>query len=352
MLSYPEYEAVRDQSRAFEGVLAFSPFNPATLGGAEPRQVLTTLASCSYFDVLEIRPALGRTFTAGDCAANAAPAVVLSDRLWRSAFSADPAVVGRSVTLNRAPFLVIGVAPPGFIGTQLVPEEVFAPLPQQKTIDRARELLSNANMSWLIVMGRLKPAASLASVRSDLAVIAGRLTANEHSGRTYRLDAGRSTLSTLPEIRTLVLAIGSIVLAAVALVLLLACANIANLLLARATTRRREIAVRMALGAGRGRLIQQLRTESLLAAIGGFLGFMAASWTSRAIVRFLLSHLPPGTWPVVFDPQPDARVVAYAIGFTTLTGLAFIEIVDPAVADGQWTWDWANGQLRFRARRR
>jgi predicted permease len=324
MLSYPEYEAVRDQSRAFEGVLAFAPFNPATLGGAEPRQVLTTLASCSYFDVLEIRPALGRTFTAGDCAANAAPAVVLSDRLWRSAFSADPAVVGRSVTLNRAPFLVIGVAPPGFIGTQLVPEEVFAPLPQQKTIDRERELLSNANMSWLIVMGRLKPAASMASVRADLAVIAGRLTVNEHSGRTYRLDAGRSTLSTLPEIRTLVLAIGSIVLAAVALVLLLACANIANLLLARATTRRREIAVRMALGAGRGRLIQQLLTESLLlAAIGGFLGFMAASWTSRAIVRFLLSHLPPGTWPVVFDPQPDARVVAYAIGLTTLTGLAF-----------------------------
>jgi macrolide transport system ATP-binding/permease protein len=324
MLSYPEYLAVREQSRAFQGLLAFAPFNPSTLGGVEPREVLTTLASCNYFDVLEIRPALGRTFTDADCAANATPTVVLSDRLWRSAFSADPAVVGHSVTLNRAPFLVIGVAPPGFTGTQLVPEDVFVPVVQQKTIDREREMLSSANTSWLIVMGRLKPSASMASARSDLAVIAGRLPAAANSGRTYRLDAGRSTLSTLPEIRTLVLAIGSIVLAAVALVLLIACANIANLLLARATTRRREIAVRMALGAGRGRLIQQLLTESLLlAAIGGFAGFMAASWTSRAIVRFLLSHLPPGAWPMVFDPTPDARVVAYAMALTTLTGLAF-----------------------------
>ena len=324
MLSYPEYQAVREQSRAFQGLIAFSPFNPTTLGGVEPRQVLTTLSSCNYFDVLNVHPALGRTFTDGDCAPNATPAVVLSDRLWRSAFSADPAIVGRSVTLNRAPFLVIGVGPPGFIGTQLVPEDLFAPVTLQKTIDRERDLLSTANMSWLITIGRLQPTASMAAVRSDLAVIAARLTAAAHDGRTYRIDAGRSTLSSLPEIRTVVLAIGSIILAAVGLVLLIACANIANLLLARATTRRREIAVRMALGAGRGRLIQQLLTESLLlAGIGGFAGFMAASWTSRAIVRFLLAHLPPGAWPMVFDPQPDVRVVGYAIALTTITGLAF-----------------------------
>ena len=324
MVSYPEYLTIKEQSRALQGVIAFSPFNPTTLGGAEPRQILTTLASCNYFDVLQVHPALGRTFTEGDCAANATPAVVLSDQLWRSVFSADPTIVGRTITLNRAPFLVIGVSPPGFIGTQLVPEDLFTPVTLQKSIDRERELLSNANMSWLIAIGRLQPTASMASVRAELAVIAGRLTATAHDGRTYRIDAGRSTLSSLPEIRTLVLAIGSIILAAVGLVLLIACANIANLLLARATTRRREIAVRMALGAGRGRLVQQLLTESLLlAAIGGVAGFIAASWTSRAIVRFLLSHLPPGLWPMVFDPQPDARVVIYAIGLTTITGLAF-----------------------------
>jgi predicted permease len=179
-------------------------------------------------------------------------------------------------------------------------------------------------MSWLVVMGRMRPGASLASVQAELNVIAGRLTTTQAPGRTVHLTAGRSTLSTMPEVRTLVLAIGSVILAAVALVLLMACANIANLLLARASARRREMAVRMALGAGRGRIVQQLLTESLLlAAMGGAAGFIAASWTSRTVVRFLLGHLPPGAWPMVFDPQPDWRVALYAVALTTTTGLAF-----------------------------
>jgi predicted permease len=324
MLSFTEYEAVRDQSRAFDGVLAFSPFNPATLGGDEPRSVLATLASCNYFEVLRIRMQAGRALEARDCAPGAPAAAVLSHRLWRSAFAADPSIVGSLVMLNRSPFVVVGVAEAGFIGTQLVPEDVYVPVTLQTTIARDGEWLSNTNMSWLIVMGRMKPGASLASVRTDLSVVAARLTPTLPPGRTAHLTAGRSTLSTLPEVRTIVLAIGSVILAAVALVLLMACANIANLLLARASARRREIAVRMALGAGRGRLVRQLLTESLLlAAIGGAAGFIAASWTSRTVVRFLLDHLPPGTWPMVFDPQPDWRVALYAVALTTLTGLAF-----------------------------
>jgi predicted permease len=325
MLSYQEYEAVRDQSRGFDGLAAFSgAFKIATLGDPEPRPVLTTLATCNYFDVLGIRPALGRTLNADDCAPGAPATAVLSHRLWQSAFSADPSVVGRTVSLNRARFLVVGVAQADFTGTQLIAEDVFVPLTLQTTIDRERDLLSNANVSWLIVMGRMKPAASLASVRGDLAVIAARLTAAQKPARTVRLTVGRTTLSSLPEVRTQVIAVGGIILAAVALVLLMACANIANLLLARASARRREIAVRLALGAGRGRLVQQLLTESLLlAAIGGVAGFLAASWTSRTVVRYLLDHLPPGAWPIVFDPQPDWRVALYSVALTTATGLAF-----------------------------
>jgi predicted permease len=325
MLSYPEYQMVRDQARAFDGVIAFSgASNTATLGGVEPRPVLATLASCNYFDVLRVRTAHGRVLQPADCAAGAAPVAVVSHALWRQAFSSDPTLVGRTIMLNRAPFLVVGVAEATFTGTQLVAEDVFVPLNHQTTIDRERDLLSKANVSWLIVMGRLAGGASLASARSDLAVIESRLTATLEPGRKAHLSAARSTLSSLPEIHTLVLAIGGIILAAVALVLLMACANIANLLLARASARRREIAVRMALGAGRARLVQQLLTESLvLAAIGGAAGFLVASWTSRTVVRFLLGHLPPGVWPLVFDPRPDWRVALYSVALTTLTGFAF-----------------------------
>jgi ABC-type antimicrobial peptide transport system permease subunit len=171
MLSYPEYEAVRDQSRALDGTLAFSPFNAVTLGGPEPRSVLATLASCNYFDVLRIRVSSGRALNGGDCVAGAPAVVVLSDRLWRTAFAADPALVGRLVMLNRAPFVVVGVSEAGFTGTQLVPEDIYVPVTLQTIIARDADWFSSANMSWLVVMGRMKPEASLGSVRADLGVI-------------------------------------------------------------------------------------------------------------------------------------------------------------------------------------
>jgi predicted permease len=324
MLSWPQFTAVRDQVRSFAGATGFSPFNPATLGIAEPRQVLATIASCEYFDVLHVPAALGRTFVRSDCDRGAPAVAVLTDATWRSAWGGDPAIVGRGITINRTPFTVIGIAPPWFTGTQVVGEDLFVPVSAQEAVVRGHNLVDNGNMSWLMVIGRLRDEASMAALRRDLDVVAGRLSAEDRSGRVVHLIGGRATLSGLPEGRQIVLGFGAAIMIGVTLVLLVACANLANLLLARSTARWREFAVRMALGASRARVVRQLMTESLLlAAIGGGVALLMALWGTRVIVRYMLDHLPHGVWPMIFDPRPDGRVLAYVAALTTLTGLAF-----------------------------
>ncbi|HEY6944936.1 MAG TPA: ABC transporter permease, partial [Candidatus Acidoferrum sp.] len=322
--SYSEYKNYRANNHVFSGLLAYAPFLEATLGGENPKGLMGAETSCNFFDVLGERPALGRTFLEEDCRAPGTNAVVvLSDELWRTRFAADPLIVGKSVLLNRAKFVVIGIAAPGFRGLDPWPSEFWAPVTMQKALEPDVELLNDDNTAWLAMLGRMRPGVSLEEVRADLRVIAGRID-QQYPGRTTTLVIHRATFMGRPEERTVVFGIGSIVLAAVGLVLLIACANVANLLLARASTRQKEIAIRLSIGGSRWRIVRQLLTESLLIAfLGGTLGSLLAFWSLQSIARYVLAHLPIGAPQLVWNVNPDLHVWGYSLALMALTGIVF-----------------------------
>jgi macrolide transport system ATP-binding/permease protein len=324
LFSYSEFQNYRADNHVFSGLLAYAPFLEATLGGESPQQLPGTAASCNYFDVLGERPALGRLFVEADCSAPGASAVVvLSNDLWRSRFGTDPLIVGKSVSLNRAKFIVIGVAAPGFGGLDPWPSEFWAPVTMQKALEPNRDLLPEDNTGWLALLGRMRGGVSLEEVRADLGVIAGRID-QQYPGRTTTLVIHRATFLGRPEERTVAFGIGAVVLVAVGLVLLIACANVANLLLARASARQKEIAIRLSIGGSRWRIVRQLLTESLLIAfLGGTLGSLVAFWSIEGLSRFVLAHLPRGAPRLVWNVSPDLHVWGYSLALTALTGIVF-----------------------------
>lgn len=324
LFSYPEYAEYRENNHVFSGLLAYEPFLEGTIGGDSPQKVMGAAASCNYFDVLQQKPQMGRMFVDTDCqAAGASPVVVISDNLWRSRFGGDAAIVGKSVSLNRSKFTIVGVAAQGFTGVDPWPNGFWAPLTMQKALEPDRDFLTNANTGWLAMLGRVNPGTSLDEVRSDLSVIAARIDAQE-PGRQSTLVIHPATYLGRPEERRFVIAVGTIVLAAVGLVLLIACANVANLLLAQASTRQREIATRLSIGGSRWQVMRQLLTESLLISLtGGTLGSLVAFWSMNGICRFVIEHLPQGAPQLTLNVNPDLRVWGYSFALTVLTAIAF-----------------------------
>ena len=322
--SYSEYKNYRANNHVFSGLLAYAPFLEATLGGENPKGLMGAETSCNFFDVLGERPALGRTFVEEDCRAPGASAVVvLSDDLWRTQFGADPQIVGKTVLLNRAKFVVIGIAAPGFSGLDPWPSSFWAPVTMQKALEPDTELLNDDNTAWLAMLGRMRHGVSLDEVRADLSVIAGRID-QQYPGRTTTLVIHPATFMGRPEERSVVFGIGAVVLAAVGLVLLIACANVANLLLARASGRQKEIAIRLSIGGSRWRIVRQLLTESLLIAfLGGLLGSLMVFWSLGGMARLVLAHLPPGAPQLMWNVSPDLHVWGYSLALTTLTGIVF-----------------------------
>lgn len=323
-VSWSEYRDYRDHNNVFSGVAAYEPYVEATLGGGNARQILGTAASCNYFDVLEESPVLGRGFASADCSSVGANAVaILSDSMWRQQFGADPAVVGKPIILNRTAYTVIGIARPGFTGTEPIPSAFWVPVTMDRALEPSENRLANDNMSWLAMLGRTRSGFTVDQVRADLDVVAQHL--NQHyPGRTTSLAIHTARFFSSPEERQFLIPVASVVLAAFALVLLIACANVTNLLLARASVRRKEIALRLSLGAGRGRLVRQLLTESLLLSLaGGILGSLIACWSFVRLTRFVTSHLPGDFPPISIDVAPDLHVLAYALLLTLFTSIAF-----------------------------
>ena len=322
--STQEYRMLAAGTTTLSGVFAHSDPTRTTLGGESPQQIVGTIVTCEYFDVLRQPPALGRALRAEDCATGARPVVVVAHELWSTAFEADPGVVGRVIELNRQLFTVVGVAQEGTYGA-LGPyrTQYFAPISTEPLLLPNENSYGNDNMGWLSVIGRR--AASIEQVRAELGVIAAQRD-REQPGRTTTMHVERATpLGMVRFLRDMLGTVAVVVMTPFAFVLLIACANVANLLLARATARNREIAIRLSLGASRARVIRQLLTESVLISVaGGVLGTVLALWAFQTLASVVIPMLTPAGLPPFFiDASPDLRVIAVMVAVMLGAGVLF-----------------------------
>lgn len=321
-LSYPNYRDFRDRNDVLAGLLCyrFSPISLSNNGVNE--RMWAYLVSGNYFDVLGVKPALGRFFTEqDDKAPGAHPVAVITYNCWQKRFAGATDVVGKNVIVNGRSFTIIGVAGQGFHGSEIsyVPEMWF-PMMMLGQIEPGNDYLEDRDSANLFVQGRLNPGVTTQQAETQLKTIAAELAReypNENENKTIMLSPPGLFGAFM---RGPIVGFAGVLMAVVGLVLLLACTNLANLLLARATERRKEIAIRLAIGAGRGRLLRQLLTESvLLAACGGVLGLGLAYWVVNAMMAFK----PPMDIPLSTQLHIDYRVLLFTAAVSLLTGVVF-----------------------------
>ena len=319
--SYPLYVDVRDKNQVLQGFAAyrFAPMSLSRAGSNE--RIWGYLASGNYFDVLGVRALLGRTFTPEeDRAPGKNPVAIVSYGCWQRRFGGDPGLVGKEIRLNGHTFTVVGIAPERFTGTVLLfTPEVWVPLTMARQIEPGSNWLEERNSGVLFTFGRLRPGVTrMAAGEALSALLAGFAPANPRLGGT-RIELTPPGL-VLPVLRDQTLNFAWALAGTMALVLLIACTNLANLLLARAAARRKEIAVRLSLGATRRRLVMQLLTESLLLALaGGALGWLLARW----IVDLVTSLKPPVDFALTIRLALDWRVLLFTMIVSVVTGVLF-----------------------------
>jgi predicted permease len=322
-LTYPDYVYYRDHNQSFTGMLAFDgdPESVIWNRSGKGQVVLGQLVSGNFFSLLGVNASLGRTFLPEeDQPGNLQPVVVLGHSFWQQRLGSDPQVVGKSLLLNGTSFHVIGVAPGGFAGLLVAIEPDFwAPVTAAERILHNAGRLTNRHGYWLFAVGRLKPGVDAPRARSEVNRLA-QLVEQEHPDTNKNLGANLFPATLVPgPYRGYVSAFTGLLMAVFGLVLVIACVNAATLLLARATGRAREMAIRSALGAGRGRLIRQMLVEStLLSGLAGCLGLLLAYWTSP-----LLLALKPASLPITLRVPLDWRVLLFTSLVSLSTGIVF-----------------------------
>ena len=332
-ISYPDYNDYRSLSQSFDGMVAITGTSDFSIDrGGEPELVKGEYVTENYFEVLRVAAVKGRTFVAQE-GQIPTPVMVLSEHLWRTRFNSDPNIIGKQISLNGIAFTVIGITPTGFIGTEVgLDRELWVPLAMSATLnppdttraaDPIKNRLENRNSHSLAVFARLKPGVTLEQADKDLTTLA-RNVAEAYSGKVsaetlrsvqlLRMSGGMD-----PRDQQEALPLAGIAMGVVGIVLLIACLNIASLLVARAAIRQRETAIRQALGASRPRLIRQWLTESVVLGIaGGTVGLLVGLWSNQ----FLISYLQ-ATPLASLNLKLDWHVLAFTFAVSIITGIVF-----------------------------
>ncbi|HKQ74679.1 MAG TPA: ABC transporter permease [Blastocatellia bacterium] len=320
--SYPNYLDFRDRNEVLSGILVYRFAGLSLSRNGNNEKAWGYLVSGNYFDLLGVKPALGRTFLPEEDKTRLShPVAVISHSFWKTRFGGVSSIVDSDVLINGKKFKVIGVAPAGFKGTEFIyTPDIFVPFAMQKWIEPENDYLDERDSQNIFAVGRLKPGVSAAQAEASLNLLAGQLAKdfpNDNEGMGIRVVPPGLVL---PQIRNAMLSISAVLMGLVALVLLIACTNLANLLLARATERGKEIAIRLSIGASRARIVRQLLTESVMLAVaGGAIGLAMAQW----IIDSILKLKPPIDIPLTLEIHVDWRVLVFSMIISVITGALF-----------------------------